>query len=307
MKRPIARTVLPALLLAVLAAGAASALTITDKANVTTTALAVAYAPDATAKGTAKIRVRKDTYVGNFCVVLTLVSLTPSAAEPLSYRAATPAATAATTLALNGNPAAASEVLSGNFSAAAAASATVNFNYAFQVLSATMPPPGSYVAVIREDLYPSAYPPTGTITDTNTLTVTVTVPPIYDVAAVPTNGAFAVGSVSQNLDFGPLSPGLVRAADLAVRANSPYTLSLASANSGALANPLDPSSRVDYGLTVGGAGVDLSAGPVALAVGRQPGYSAVHRYPLEFAIKPFALFPSAGSYSDTLTVTLTSP
>ena len=181
------------------------------------------------------------------------------------------------------------------------------FNISFQVNSTTLPAPGTYTAIISEKIYGgSTYPASGAALDTNTLTVTITVGTIYDVSVVATGSAFSLASSSQALNFGTLAAGQTLGADILVRSNVSYSLSLASANLGSLVNNADSTSSIGYSLSSNGTTASLNPGPASIANGAVATYASPQRYSLLATILPFS-FPSAGTYSDTITVILASP
>jgi hypothetical protein len=116
---------------------------------------------------------------------------------------------------------------------------------------------------------------------------------------------FSVAATSQSLDFGALSAGKTLAADILVRSNVAYSLSLSSSDKGSFANPSDATSAVANSLSSNGGAVSLNPGPVAS--GAPATYGSPVRYAISVTILPILNFPSAGSHADTVTVTLTSP
>jgi len=208
-------------------AAAATSLSIVKGASSTTTSLAVSYSPNATAQATGTITVKKGSFAGgNFCVVLTLTSMTKGSPEGLSYAMYSPAATLANQLSLSGSPTSQSQVLSGSFTSNQSSKTTVTIDFAFVVSPTTLPPPGTYRAVINESVYASTYLPTGKVYASNTLTVTATVGASYDVSVVSSGSPFSLGSTNQTLNFGTLAPGQSLGADILVRSNVSYSLLL---------------------------------------------------------------------------------
>jgi hypothetical protein len=269
------------------------------------------YSPDSVVKGTGSITIRSGGYIGPFCVVFTLLSLTPAVSAPaenLSFGLYKTAASPSYALAMDGNPTSADEVLSGDFPLGSAKAATVVLSMAALVSPLRLPPPNSYTAQVQASLYASAYPPSGTAIDTSTFTVKTSVASHYDLSLVPSGSGFSLSSTSQGLSFGALVPGDSRGADIVVRTNVAYTLSITSANGGALSNAADPASQVGYTLRANGNAVALAAGlPSPIVAGSPATYSGYSRYALVFTILDFPDLPSAGNYSDTLTLTLTAP
>ena len=274
----------------------------------TSSTLSVAYSSDTTSQAIGKVTIKKGTFPGgDFCVVLTLLSMTQASPEALSYAMYSPAATLANQLSLSGSPTSPSQVLAGNFGAGTTKNSTISLDYAFVVSPTTMPPPGTYIATIDESVYASTYLPSGSPYASNTLKVTVTVGSIYGVSVVPTGGAFSSTSTSQSLNFGFLAPGQSLGADILVRSNVSYSILLGSANSGSLVNLADPTSLIAYSMTSNGGAVPLASGPSSIASGAAATYSSSARYGVKATIAPFSGFPSAGSYADTVTITVSSP
>ena len=286
----------------------AAALSIVTWSSKTTSTMAVAYSSDTTTQATGKITIKKGTFAGgNFCIVLTLLSMTQSSPEALTYAMYSPAATLANQLSLSGSPTSQSQVLSGNFGAGTTKNSTITLDFAFVVSPSTLPPPGTYIATIDESVYASTYLPSGTPYASHTLKVTVTVGSIYGVSVVPTGYGFSSTSTSQALNFGVLAAGQSLGADILVKSNVLYSLVLASANSGSLVNIADPTSLIGYSLTSNGTAVPLASGPSAIASRSAATYSPAARYGMKATIGPITSFPSAGSYADTITITVSSP
>ncbi len=285
----------------------ASIKNIMNLANASTSSLALTYSPDGLATVSGTVIVNNGTQAANnapFCVVFTLTN--PGAQGGLSFSLVNQAN--GDTLSLSGSPASSTQVLSGTFAQGTRANTNQTFTVSFQVNPTNLPAPGSYVATIREDLYSgSTYPPAGSVLDTNTLTVTVTVGSHYDVSVVPTGSTFALATTSQALSFGNLSAGQALGADILVRSNVSYSLALSSANLGSLTNLVDPASAIAYGLKSNGSSLSLNPGPAYLAQAAAATFSVPLRYSLLVTIQPLPDNPSAGTYTDTLTVILTAP
>jgi hypothetical protein len=277
------------------------------KLNAPTAPPTLVYSPNSVVQGQGSIAVQKGSYVGAFCVTFAQTSLTPAPAEGLSYGLYQPAASPLYALALDGSPTNANEVLSGSFAPTDANNKVLNLNFALLVSPATLPPPGSYQARITVSLYGSAYPPSGGVVGTKTLTLNVTVGSHFDLAVVPKGSAFSLASTSQSLAFGSLAEGDSREADILVRSNVIYSLTLSSAAGGGLACSAD-GSLLGYALQAGGVLLSLPAGlPASVAAAAPATYSSPARYPVSVDILPFAGLPTEGDYSDSLTLSLSAP
>ncbi|MEI6875240.1 MAG: hypothetical protein WCL50_08950, partial [Spirochaetota bacterium] len=128
---------------------------------------------------------------------------------------------------------------------------------------------------------------------------------VSDLSVVRTGGKFSTTSTSQSLSFGTIVPNASKGADLIVRSNVSYGLSLISAKGG-LANA-DDGSLIGYTLSSNGTAHSLPAGvPVSIATAG-PTYSGLARYALLATITGYGDMPTEGSYSDTLTIIMTAP
>lgn len=134
----------------------------------------------------------------------------------------------------------------------------------------------------------------------------VTVPNISELSIVGDGGAYDPAATAYTMDFGPLATGQLQNADMLFRSNSPYTLSVASANGGVLVNTLITTStdQIPYTLRVNGVAANLGGnfkidqtnagtGPIYL------------RYDLQVEIGTFGVV-DAGIYEDVLTFTLSA-
>jgi len=273
---------------------------------------ALSYSPDGAVQTASRVRVAHDSFSGDFCVVFTQLSLVPvtaSPAEPLSYGLYWPDTAPTYRLALNGLPANANEVLSGTFlqNSNINKKPFMDLGFAIIVSPATMPPPGTYVATISAAVYPMAYPVSGSPSDAQTFTVTVTVPSLSDLSIVPTGSPFSVSSTSGSLSFGTLKAGATRDLDIVVRSNVRYSVSLLSANGGSLANSAD-GSLVGYALTADGVPVSLSPGVASVIALNAPAtYGNPVARGITVRIKDFADFPVEGTYTDSITVNVSAP
>lgn len=273
----------------------------------TTSTMALTYSPNALSQTSGIITVNNGTKSADnvaYCMTFTLSN--PGQQGGMSFRLVNSGT--GNILSLSGSPTDSTQVISGSFASGTAANTNVIYSIAFQLDPSPLPAPGTYTATILEKLYRgSTFPPAGSPVDTNTLTITITVGSFYDLSVVPSGSFFSVGTTSQALNFGTLAAGAKLGADIVIRSNVSYSISLSSANHGALANPSDPTSSVGYSLSSGAAQVSLNPGPGLIASGAAATFSNYARYSILVTISPFAGFPSAGSYSDTITVNLASP
>jgi spore coat protein U-like protein len=275
--------------------------------NGTTKILTPAYSPDGQTSAPGFVTVNNGTKCADntpFCVVFTLMSSLQCAPGFSLVNSAT-----GDVLSLSGSPSSSSQILTGAFAAGTRADTNLSFSIALLVNPQPIPDPGSYTFKIRESLYSgSSYDPSGDrLVQSAILTVRVMVGSYYDVSIVPAGSAFSLSSTSQTLNFGILLPGQSLSADILVRTNVQYRLSLTSVNQGSLVNVADRSSAIGYTLTANGSPVPLSPGPGMVASGAPPTYGNPKRYDLAVRILPFADNPAAGNYSDTIIVTVAAP
>ncbi len=289
------------------AAPAGKTLNLANPVSNTTDSLAVSYSPNGSTQAAGIVTVNNGTKTADnrpFCVVFTLTNQGQQGG--LTFRVVNTATGAV--LSLSGAPGNESQVLSGSFPTGTAVNTNQVFPYAFQVDPTKLPAPGTYTATISQKLYGgSTYPPSGAALDTNTLTVSITVGSHYDVSVVGSGAGFSLASTNQALNFGILAAGGQVAADILVRSNVTYSLSLTSANGGRLVNAEDATSAVAYSVTANGTPVPLSPPPGAVAGGAAATFETPKRYSLLFTILPISDFPSAGAYSDTIIVNLAAP
>ncbi|MEI6388959.1 MAG: hypothetical protein WCQ50_20295, partial [Spirochaetota bacterium] len=142
---------------------------------------------------------------------------------------------------------------------------------------------------------------------TKTQSIAVTVPNSYDVSVVPTGGSFSTTTTSQPLDFGTLTSGTSLGADILVRSNVSYSLALTSPNKGVMSNGVD---TVPYILELGTVTKSLATGSATLATKAAKNNTAVPpqtKYAITATIGTLAANLSSGTYTDTLTISLTAP
>jgi hypothetical protein len=240
-------------------------------------------------------------------VVFTQLALTPSpssAAEAPSFGLYEGASSPTKALALDGAPSTADELLSGGFAEGSPETATAALDFSAILSPAPLPAPGSYIASFRARLYASAYPPAGEAVDSATFSVSIQVDSHFDISIGGQGSAFSLFSTNHSLDFGSLAANDSRSADILVRSNVGYSLSIASVRGGALANTHD-GSLLAYTLSANGLPLDLGSGlPASLAVGASATYGSFERYRIVVTISNFAELPSEGDYTDMLTITL---
>jgi spore coat protein U-like protein len=203
---------------------------------------------------------------------------------------------------LTANPSTA-EVLTGSFAASGSTWTTQNLTYAVFIPSGQLPAAGTYTDSVNMEVYVGTPASHGARQQRVTFTVSIVVGPALDVSLVATGGSFSRSSTSITFDFGALSAGGSRAADLVVRSNSLNTITVASANGGVLKNA-DPSdtSQVPYQLLVNGTPISLPAAtPTPIASSAPATGFAGTRYGMSAVIGSYG-WATEGTYSDVLTI-----
>lgn len=195
-----------------------------------------------------------------------------------------------------------SQVISGTFTST---NTTQNKNLYFDIPVQQIGKPGTYIDTLSVKLY------SGTVSS-NTLVQTVTgqkfqasVVAVAQMSLVPTGQAFNQASTTQSLNFGTLSAGQALGFDMRARGNNGYGVTMQSANSGVMTSA-GTTDTVPYTLSVGGSNVNLSGG-IAVTVASATTPSTVNGN-LSAVLATIGAIAgiSSGSYSDTITVVITS-
>jgi len=269
------------------------------------------YSPDAVVQSSGRISLANEGYTGPYVVTFTQLSLLPAPASPaegLVYGLFYPDTAPTNELSLDGTPAAQSETLTGSFPPGwAGKNRTLDIGFTARVFPSSLPPPGTYTARITASLYKSSYPATGSPSDTMIFTVTVTVRSITDLSLVPVGAPFSIPSTTASMAFGTLVANASRSVDLMVRSNVRYSFSFMSVHGGALANDTD-GMLLSYDIAAEGFPLTLQPGiPSLQFLNSTPTYSASKRYELSVTIAAFEDFPTEGTYSDFITITVLAP
>jgi spore coat protein U-like protein len=203
-------------------------------------------------------------------------------------------------------PLSASEVLSGTFP-------DINQDqvqsqlFSIAVSGLQFPAAGNYSDTVVMKLYKGKYTTPGPLHDSASFILTITVPRMLFIALVPEGSPFDLLSTALALNFGVLTLGSRRTADLIVRGNVPYRIGVTSQHGGVLRTPdITDNGSVPYAFTIDGRTTVLPKGVSATVVtgAARTGLNG-SRYSLAFTIGDFSTAP-AGSYSDTLTFTITA-
>ncbi len=183
---------------------------------------------------------------------------------------------------------------------------TNNHTYQFDIPVQQIVAAGSYSDTVQFKLYQGDING-NTLAQMVNVTHSASVPSVAELSLVATGGAFDVTSVSRALNFGTLSQGQTLATDLLVRGNNGFDVTMQSLNGGVMAlSPALDTSTVPYTLTVNGAGASLAgAGTTVATVGSATTLSG-NRFPIQVTIGAISGGASAGTYTDSITVTVTS-
>jgi spore coat protein U-like protein len=134
-------------------------------------------------------------------------------------------------------PIGAANVVAGSFAASGSAQTTSSH------LSVRIPPEqfvrtGTYTDSVEISLYRGSVltPESAVRVEQRTVQISSTTSSVAQVALVESGGDASMGDSTFAMDFGPLSPGATRTADLVFRANRGYQIEASSANGGQLLN-----------------------------------------------------------------------
>ena len=130
-----------------------------------------------------------------------------------------------------------------------------------------------------------------------------------DLSLVRSGAPFDINDTTQLIDFGVLSSGEQRGLDLVVRSNNGYAVTMQSLNRQVMIHARAPTVRdtVPYQVVLRGGGVDLSTGaPVQVITGTGTTPATGISFPVEFTVGNLSGTEAAGTYSDTISVTVTA-
>lgn len=184
---------------------------------------------------------------------------------------------------------------------------TVNFWAELLNVYATRPP-GYYSDSFIVSLYKgtlSSYSLEGTFN----LTLGVNATKVVDISLVPTGSSFNVADTTETLNFGALSQGTTRSADVIIKYNAGYILKASSANNSRLKHTT-LNTYVPYAITFAGSTVNLTNSavtPVTITQGSgiSPANGTIFNTVVTMGSVPSN--QANGSYTDTITLTVQSP
>ena len=130
-----------------------------------------------------------------------------------------------------------------------------------------------------------------------------------DISIVPTGGSFNASDTTETLNFGQMTAGSTRSADVILKYNAGYILKASSENNGRLKHST-LNSYISYTIKFAGATVNLansSAAPVTINQGSGSSPAAGTIFNTVVTIGTIAANQGNGSYSDTITLTVQAP
>jgi spore coat protein U-like protein len=193
------------------------------------------------------------------------------------------------------------EVLTGSFGCSQSWQQQ-SLSFSVYLFPGQFPPAGQYLDTVIVQLYEGTPSCRARRIACMSFKISMTMNTALDVSLVQPGAPFDQKSTSLTLDAGVLSSGIVKAADLIVRSNTRYTISVASQNGGVLKNgdPAD-ASNIPYQFSADGRSLTLPrAGSQPIASGTAPTGLAGKRFGLSVTIGTVG-WATEGAYSDILT------
>ena len=183
---------------------------------------------------------------------------------------------------------------------------TYSYSYAIEVPSGQFVAAGTYSDTFIMYIYVVEANGALTLMDSISVQLVINVASTLKVAIGSTGFLFDQNSTQYTLDFGSLELLETLTCDTIVRSNVPYALQISSLYDGVMkltSYPTDP-SQVGYAIFFNGSpsAVDLST-PATLVSNPSITTSAGQRFPLSVQITEVN-WPAAGTYSDSITLTL---
>jgi hypothetical protein len=274
--------------------------------SVTGGALALSYSPTGKVEATGSLTVTKPSSVRTrtFYIAFAESQAPATVGESLTYGIYS-SSSSNTAISMAGR-ASTSKMLKLKFASSSSTSVTVS--YVFRVSPTTFPGASTdgYTSIYSASLYTGSG--TTALATSSQITTTVSVAKIAQVAvrsSSTTSYAFTTAGSDPNyaLSLGDMSAGTTGAARILTRSNCGYELYLSSANSGTLVHSLDASSTVPYTVSVN-KGSNLSLSSISKIATGSATYSSPVYYDLAVTIQSLSSNPAAGSYTDTITVTV---
>lgn len=166
---------------------------------------------------------------------------------------------------------------------------------------------GTYDDKFKIRVYQGTFDGANDLQSTKDSKFTYTMAKKIDLSLVDTGAPFNINDTVQPLSFGPLSTGLQRAMDVVLKYNAGYSVKFSSANNGKLKHQT-LADTVNYTMTVSGNPISLTssnASPVVVASGSGISPALGQRFAVVATIGNVGAV-GAGTYSDTITVTVTT-
>jgi len=144
-----------------------------------------------------------------------------------------------------------------------------------------------------------------TFIDSRLISANYNAPKKADISVIPTGQPFSVTNTTETLNFGTLSTGDTKSADIRIKTNAGYSLYASSLNNGALKH-LSLNSFISYTANFAGVAASLSgSAAIPKLVKQENGDSPANGFliPANITIGNTSGAQS-GSYSDTITLTI---
>lgn len=202
---------------------------------------------------------------------------------------------------LSSNPSS-DEVLTGSFPKG---KSTLDINYYYAVPAGVFPSAGYFSDTFTITIY------SGTLAnyilkESVNVQVSAQVPNIISISLVPEGSAYNVSSTDLTFDFGVLTSGLIRSADLIVKSNLPYFVNFTSANGGVLKRTDQwENSEIPYTCSVNSSPVVLMPWQSVTVLQGAPTSAAGLRNTIDVVIGDFWDVTS-GTFEDQITITISS-
>jgi hypothetical protein len=179
----------------------------------------------------------------------------------------------------------------------------VEVNFVVSLTPDQFPRKGEYTDEIELRLYASSTA-SGTPHATEVIELTVTMAEVIDMQITHPGGVYGSGVQDYEIEFDPVLPGMTRQADLLVRANTVFSVEIESFRGGVLTIP-DDTSTIAYRFVFDGKTTSLpAASPVPATTGESPTSWGGRSFPMVVEIQEYGLLPTAGTYTDTLNITI---
>lgn len=162
---------------------------------------------------------------------------------------------------------------------------------------------GTYTGSLKFEL-DQGTPGTDNLMGSKTVSVSVLVPPIADLSIVAAGTTFDVGSTSQIINFGDLTPGVQGTLNVLIRSNKPWSLTL-SAPSGGHMTKASSDTQIPYSFYFNNNLINLTSGAATLVSTTGWTSTGQNDYPVKIIIGDFD-FAEPGTYQDNISLTLST-